>query len=81
MASYLYGGVAALARRQRAFAFIETDPVFSNKDRIYGDQDHKYMRASEKVCVCVWRRKRRRHHCYHLRRTGLNSIVQSLTTT
>jgi acyl-CoA oxidase len=53
VATFIYGGKAAVARRLKAFAFIESDPIFSTADRIYGDQDSKYMRASEKAVHLV----------------------------
>ncbi len=53
MASYIYGGKGAVARRLRAYAWIESDPVFSNADRPYLSQQQKYLRASQKAAHLV----------------------------
>lgn len=53
MATWLFNGKAAAARRLRAYAFVESDPVLSTADRMYCGQAQKYLRASEKAVHLV----------------------------
>lgn len=53
MATFIFGGQKALARRLQAFAFIESDPVFDTSDRKHLDQKGRYLRSSEKAVHLV----------------------------
>jgi len=53
MATLIFGGQKALARRLQAFAFIESDPIFDTSDRKHLDQKGRYLRSSEKAVHLV----------------------------
>jgi len=53
MATFIFGGQKALARRLQAFSFIEADPVFDTSDRKHLDQTGRYLRSSEKAVHLV----------------------------
>lgn len=49
MATFLYGGRAALSRRLRLFRLLEDDPVFDSEDRHFQEQTKRFERAVEKA--------------------------------